>query len=107
MSIKRLMKRWEFIIPAAIAGLALFAALGGWAVALLWNWLLPPLFGFRTVTVWQALGLLALTRILFGGLGVGGSGPSPSKKMSRKEREQIRQRMCEESDGTPDSPSGQ
>ena len=33
----------------------------------LWNWLTPPLFGFRTITFWQALGLLAFCRILFGG----------------------------------------
>ena len=34
---------------------------------LLWNWLLPPLFGFREITFGQALGLLVLCRILFGG----------------------------------------
>jgi hypothetical protein len=35
----------------------------------LWNWLLPPLFGWRQITFWQALGILALCRILFGGFG--------------------------------------
>lgn len=35
----------------------------------LWNWLLPSLFGWPQITFWQALGLLALCRILFGGLG--------------------------------------
>ena len=33
----------------------------------LWNWLLPALFGWPQITFWQALGLLALCRILFGG----------------------------------------
>jgi len=33
----------------------------------LWNWLLPALFGWRQVTFWQALGLVLLCRILFGG----------------------------------------
>jgi uncharacterized protein (DUF2236 family) len=33
----------------------------------LWNWLVPALFGWRTITFWQAVGLLALCRILFGG----------------------------------------
>jgi RNA polymerase sigma factor (sigma-70 family) len=42
---------------------------GGTIVRLLWNWLLPPLFGWPEVTFWQALGLLALCRILFGGFG--------------------------------------
>jgi hypothetical protein len=33
----------------------------------LWNWLIPDIFGFKSITVWQALGLLLLSRILFGG----------------------------------------
>ena len=106
MSIRRYWK-WKFIIPAAVVGFPLFVVLMGWVVAQLWNWLLPPLFGLPTVTVWQALGLLALTRILFGGFGSGG--PSPSKGMSREEREQIRQRISERSQGPQtagDSPSG-
>ena len=47
----------------------LFTSIGGEIVRLLWNWLLPPLFGWRQITFWQALGLLALCRILFGGFG--------------------------------------
>jgi hypothetical protein len=38
----------------------------------LWNWLLPDIFGLRRVTFWEALGLLALSRILFGGFSQGG-----------------------------------
>ena len=60
-------KRMIFIVPAAILGIALFMALGGWIVQNLWNWLLPPLFGWRMITFWQALALLILCRILFGG----------------------------------------
>ena len=33
----------------------------------LWNWLMPALFGWRTIHFWQALGLLVLSRILLGG----------------------------------------
>jgi hypothetical protein len=55
--------------PLAILGIALFAFLGGEIILRLWNWLMPPLFGWHTVTFWQALGLLALCRILFGRLG--------------------------------------
>jgi hypothetical protein len=43
------------------------AALGG-VVMLLWNWLMPALFaGARPVDYCQALGLLLLSKILFGG----------------------------------------
>ena len=62
-------RRLLFIAPLAVLGLALFTCLGGEIVMLLWNWLLPPLFGWRQITFWQALALLALCRILFGGLG--------------------------------------
>src|SRR5260221_3589149 len=69
-------KRLIFIAPLAIVGLALFVFIGGEIVMRLWNWLLPPLFGFRAITFWQGLGMLALCRILFGGYGFCGSGRS-------------------------------
>src|SRR5215467_14166164 len=62
-------RRWYWIIPAALIAIPLFLFIGGQVVMHLWNWLLPPLFGWRALTFWQALGLLALCRILFGGLG--------------------------------------
>ena len=34
-----------------------------------WNWLMPAIFGSRVITFWQALGLLVLSRILFGRVG--------------------------------------
>src|SRR6266852_8436022 len=78
-------KRWVFMAPLAILGIAAFIAIGGELVMHLWNWLLPTLFGLRLITFWQALGLLALCRILFGGLGLGGG--------SRRSR--FRRRMAE------------
>ena len=38
----------------------------------LWNWLTPALFGWHAIGFWQALGLLALSRILIGGWRGGG-----------------------------------
>src|SRR5262245_54153259 len=61
--------KWVFLAPVAVLGIALFILIGGEVVRLLWNWLLPPLFGWREVTFWQALGLLVLCRVLFGGFG--------------------------------------
>ncbi|MBV8517356.1 MAG: hypothetical protein JO197_08125 [Acidobacteria bacterium] len=94
-------KKWIFIIPAAIAGMVLFTFLGGAIVRALWNWLLPPLFGFRTVTFWQALGLLALCRILFGGFGfhrgsrgrMGRHMAARWEQMTPEERERMREGM--------------
>src|ERR1035438_2866426 len=61
-------KRMIFIIPAAIVGMLLFIFIGGEIVLHLWNWLLPPLFGWRQLTFWQAVGMLTLCRVLFGGV---------------------------------------
>jgi hypothetical protein len=41
-------RRWIYFAPLAIVGMAVFITIGGWIVMLLWNWLLPPLFGFRS-----------------------------------------------------------
>ncbi|HEY3204516.1 MAG TPA: hypothetical protein VGL03_12760 [Thermoanaerobaculia bacterium] len=46
-----------------------------WAVFALWNWLMPTIFGLHTITYWQALGLMALSWILFRGF----RGPSFSR----------------------------
>lgn len=39
----------------------------GFVVMSLWNWLTPALFGWHAITFWQALGILILSKILFGG----------------------------------------
>ena len=51
-----------------VIGVVLFAVLG-LLVMSLWNALLPAIVGVKTIGFWQALGLLVLCRILFGGLG--------------------------------------
>src|SRR5258706_15393652 len=71
-------KRLLWIAPAAIAGMVLFAFIGGEVVMRLWNWLLRDLFGFKQLTFWPALGLLVLSRILFGGFGIRGGGMNRS-----------------------------
>ena len=80
----------------------MFIFVGGEVVMRLWNWLLPPLFGWRMLTFWQALGLLALCRILFGGLGHGGPrgprGPrfrGRCRNMTPGEQERFRKAMDE------------
>ena len=94
-------RRLIFIAPLAILGILLFIAIGGEMVMQLWNWLLPSLFGWRQITFWQALGILALCRILFGGFGWHGSGrPNLRRRMKERcehmtpeERERFRQGM--------------
>src|SRR5437879_9909177 len=101
--------RWIFLAPLAILAMLLFIAIGGEVVRQLWNWLLPPLFGWRQITFWQAVGILALCRILFGGFGIHGSGRSNFRRrmserwqhMTPEERERFRQGMRERCGSSP------
>jgi hypothetical protein len=45
----------------------LFVTFFGWAVHRLWNFLMPAIFGLPQIGFWQALGLLSLSWLLFGG----------------------------------------
>lgn len=56
-------KRAIFIPIAIAAGIFVF----GTVVMLLWNGLLPAILGVKTITFWQAIGILVLSKILFGG----------------------------------------
>jgi hypothetical protein len=96
-------KKWILLAPLALLAIALFCWLGGELVMHLWNWLTPSLFGWRQITFWQAFGLLALCRILFGGVSGRGFHRSGSRrlikermherweKMTPEEREKFRQ----------------
>lgn len=93
----RRVQKFVGIAVAAIVGIALLIAIGGVVVMLLWNWLAPDLFGWSRLGFWQAVGLLALCRILFGGIGpLGGrwSGGRRRKaerweRMTPEERERL------------------
>ena len=39
----------------------------GFVTMQLWNWLMPAIFGLRTISYLQAFGLLLLSKILLGG----------------------------------------
>lgn len=116
-----MMSRKKKLILAAVFGppaFVAFIALGGEIVKLLWNWLLPPLFGWHSIGFWQALGLLALCRILFGGWHSGhGRRSGMRRRMSErwdsmtpeereKCREAFRDRWGHVSQPPPDPSSG-
>jgi hypothetical protein len=72
------------------------AAVLGWVVMMLWNAVVPVVFvGGRVIDYWHALGLLVLSRILFGGFrGRGGWKGRRWRRweaMTSEEREQLRQ----------------
>ena len=96
-------KKWIFLAPLVFVGFLLLISLGGVVVRQLRNWLLPSLFGFHQIrNSLQALGLLALCRILFGGVGfhlvvhaltLANRMGEHWQHMTPEEREQFRQRI--------------
>ncbi|HZC66267.1 MAG TPA: hypothetical protein VE545_06820 [Candidatus Dormibacteraeota bacterium] len=106
--------RW-FIVPAAIVAIPLFVFIGGEIVLHLWNWLLPSLFGWRVITFWQALGLLVLCRVLFGGWGHRGFSRSNFRRrlherwegMTPEQRERFRQAAATRCGFAPSNPESQ
>ena len=80
---------------------ALFVAVFGFVVMRLWNWLTPALFGWPPIGFWQAIGILVLSKILFGGFH-GRHGGSMrwqhrlrewEERMTPEERERFRESM--------------
>lgn len=62
----RVARGLKFFLLAVLA-----VAAFSFAVMSLWNWLMPAIFGSRLITFWQAVGVLLLSRILFGRFGGG------------------------------------
>jgi len=96
-------KHWIGRVVKVAAIVVIAIALIGFVVMQLWNALLPGLFAWPTIGYLQAVGLLILSRILFGGFR--GSHRSASgwrwrrrmlerwEKMTPEEREKFRQGM--------------
>ena len=77
--------RFRFALAAMVLVpllLTLFAAITMW----LWNWLMPVIFNLPMITIWQAAGLVILSRILFRGGHFRGAGRRHWKRMRIRER---------------------
>ena len=96
------MKRYHFLrgLKVALFGTLAVAAVS-FLVMGLWDVLMPGIFGVRAITFWQALGLLVLSKLLFGGFRpYPGSGPRWRRRMMERweqmtpeEREKFKQGM--------------
>lgn len=87
------------ILLCILAGFVMVAAFGA-VVMLLWNWLVPDLFSGPQISFWQALGVLILSKILFGGFhGKGGGWKNDCRQrmqhITPEEKQKLRHRfMC-------------
>lgn len=100
-------RRWVRMLKFLPFGV-LFLAVFGFVVMSLWNWLVPALFGLRAIGYWQALGLVVLSRILFGGRGAMVQAGSWRRRMrdrwegmTPEERERFRQGFLDRWDRVP------
>lgn len=83
--------------------ITLFINIAGFGTMYLWNWLVPVMFKGPVITFAQALGILVLSKLLFGRFGRGGGfgyGRRWQRRMQHKlahmtpeEREQFFQKM--------------
>ncbi|MGC1240974.1 MAG: hypothetical protein WA874_05265 [Chryseosolibacter sp.] len=107
------MKKAKWILLWTLAGLAMVLLLGA-VTMFLWNWLVPSLFNGPQIRFLEALGLLLLAKILFGGWGGGRCGTrgrahwkhryqEKLASMSPEARERFKERMQEKwcSPGVP------
>jgi len=63
-------KKWGVlgIIGMVLGGVLIASGMAlilGFIVMLLWNWLMPNIFGLTAITFWQAWGLVLLAHIFF------------------------------------------
>lgn len=75
---------WPLHVLKIAALVTLGVAAFGFISVHLWNYLMPAVFGLHAITFWQAVGLLVLGRLLFGGFhGHRGGMPWRQKMMER------------------------
>lgn len=63
--------RWTGWIIGGIILAVFLAFIFGYFVMLLWNWIMPLLFGLPEIDYWLAFGIIILSRLIFGGFGHG------------------------------------
>jgi len=94
-------RRWIFRGFKFALFVLVIAAVLSVVVMSLWNWLMPGLFALHRISFWQALGLLVLAKILFGGFRARHGSPMGWRRrmmerweqMSPEEREKFREGM--------------
>jgi hypothetical protein len=96
---------WIWKLAGVLVLIPGFIFLGTWIVMLLWNALIPGIFGLPMISFWQMMGLFVLIRILFGGFHrgrPGGRSYFPGKPRF-EDREAWKEHMRERFAAAPES----
>ena len=111
-------RRPKFVGGAVVLFGIVFIGVGGLLITVLWNVLMPQIFGLPAIGFWQALGLFLLSRILFGRFGPLHRWGGPRfargwKNLTPEERERFREAMgrhhrwpCGEEPARPEGETG-
>ena len=94
--------RWIFRIIGGLAVVTLAFFLFGYVTMQLWNWLMPELFNLKPIDFKMAIGLVVLSKILFGGIRMRGGHwggrrywQAKCDNMSPEEREKFKSEFAE------------
>ena len=68
-----------------LAGAVVFGMVFGLLIQFLWNATLAEMFGFPTLSFWQAIGLFILAKLFFG-FGAGGNSSAQKRKKERSDK---------------------
>ncbi len=93
-----------------IAAIAVFFAVTA-IVMQLWNAILPEIIGVKSITFWQSMGILVLSKILFSGFKGGGKRgfgrcrqkdwKNSIENMNTEQQEKLRQKLKERFENSP------
>jgi hypothetical protein len=103
--------KYRFLIPLFILA---FLAIFSFVVYELWNHVLSDVLGVKMITYWQALGILVLARILFGGFPCKRGGQFGGhwrhgmmehwQSLTPEEREKLREKLGHRCGDSPEHP---
>lgn len=67
-----------------ILGAIAFGFIFGYGIQLLWNWLMPELFGLNKISYWQGIGIFVLARMVFGSSGGNNNSSKPNNDKKKQ-----------------------
>ncbi len=88
-------KKWAKYIPLFIILFVVAVFAFSYILMSLWNWLIPVLFGGPVITMLQAIGLLILSKILFGSFNHGHNKKHDCQPRDSEWKEKFREKFKE------------